>query len=209
MGTIEFSAAVEGLVDEAAARKIIALAGGVPTGVFGKNGKSFLRKQMRGYNNAARVAPWLVLVDLDQDADCVPPFLEEWVPDPSPFLCFRVVVREVEAWLMADTESLASFLSVPRGKIPSNPEQLPDPKTEMVNLARRSRKKAIREDMTPRQGSGRAVGPAYASRLIEYINTTWRPDKAMESAESLRRAVACLRRTMQNIRDASTPRRAP
>ena len=114
----------------------------------------------------------MVLVDLDHDAECAPPFCAEWVPSPAPYLCFRVAVREVEAWLMADADSLASFLSVVRNKIPAEPEQLDDPKTEMVNLARRSRRRAIRKDMVPRAGSGRSVGPAYASRLIEYVQTS-------------------------------------
>jgi hypothetical protein len=43
-------------------------------------------------------------VDLDSDTGCAPPLCEQWIPGPAPFLCFRVAVREVEAWLMADAE---------------------------------------------------------------------------------------------------------
>jgi len=141
----------------------------------------------------------MVLVDLDRDAECAPPLCEEWVPDPAPYLCFRVAVREVEAWLMADAVSLSSFLSVARSRIPVDPEQLFDPKTEMVNLARRSRRREIREDMVPRDQSGRSVGPAYVSRLIEYVQTFWRPNVAIERAQSLRRAVACLRQVIEKV----------
>jgi len=121
------------------------------------------------------------------------------VPDPAPYLCFRVAVREVEAWLMADAATLASFLGVVRNRIPPNPEQLDDPKTETVNLARRSQRRAIRKDMVPRAGSGRSVGPAYASRLIEYVRTSWRPEAASEQSQSLRRAIACLRQMMEKV----------
>jgi hypothetical protein len=193
-GLVVVSAAVEGIVDEAVVRKLIVQAGGRPGTVYGKNGKPFLRRQIHGYNNAARRLPWMVLVDLDRDAECAPPLCEEWVPDPALYLCFRVAVREVEAWLMADAESLASFLSVARSRIAADPEQLFEPKTEMVNLARHSRRREIWADMVPRERSGRQVGPAYASRLMEYVDTRWRPEVAAQRAESLRRAIACLRR---------------
>lgn len=190
---VSISAAVEGLVDESVARRLIVLAGGRPGPVYGKNGKSFLRQRILGYNNAARHFPWLVLVDLDRDADCAPPVREEWLPDPAPNLCFRVAVREVESWLMADAETLAGFLSVARSRIPPNPENLGDPKVVMVNLARHSRRLPIRVDMVPRPGSGRVVGPAYVSRLVEYIQDRWRPEIAAKKSDSLRRAIECLR----------------
>jgi hypothetical protein len=187
-------AAVEGIVDEAVVRKLIVEAGGHPGTVYGKKGKSSLGRQIQGYNHAARQLPWIVLVDLDRDAECAPPLCEEWVPDPAPYLCFRVVVREIESWLMADAESLSGFLSVSPNRIAADPEQIQEPKAEMVNLARRSRRRDIREDMVPREGSGRLVGPAYTSRLIEYVETLWRPGVAMDRAESLRRAMTCLQR---------------
>jgi len=198
-GALIISAAVEGIVDEAVAQKLIIEAGGRPGPIFGKNGKAFLRQKIQGFNNAARRWPWLVLVDLDNDADCPPPFCETWMPDPAPYLCFRVAVREVEAWLMGDADSLASSLGVGRNRIPADPEQLDDPKREMVNLARRSRRLAVRRDMVPREGSGRSVGPAYASRLIEYVQTSWRPETASGQSESLRRAIACLRWMMKKV----------
>lgn len=192
-------AAVEGIIDEAVARKLIIETGGFPRTVYGKTGKAFLHQKIQGFNNAAKVWPWLVVVDLDDDAECAPPFCTRWVPDPSPYLCFRVAVREVESWLMADAETLASFLGLSPTSIPKDPEGLDDPKGEMVNLARRSRRAWIRKDMVPRQGSGRPVGPAYASRMIEYVQNSWRPEVAGRQAESLRRAIACLRRVLREV----------
>ena len=191
------SAAVEGIVDEAVVRKLIAHGGGQPGAVYGKNGKHALRQKINGYNNAGRHAPWVVLVDLDRDADCAPPLRDAWLPQPAPHLCFRIAVRQVEAWLMADAESLAAFLSVAHSRIPSAPEDSDHSKQSMVNLARRSRRRAVREDMVPREASGRAVGPAYASRLIEYVETRRRPEVAAARAESLRRAIACIERLVE------------
>ena len=191
-GTV-ISAAVEGVVDEAVVRKLIAHAGATPGDVYGRQGKSFLRQKIAAYNNAARHAPWVVLVDLDNE-DCAPPLRNAWLPQPAPHLCFRIAVREVEAWLLADSERLAQFLSVTRSKLPPDPERLADPKATMVNLARASRRRDIREDMVPRPGSGRQVGPAYSSRLIEFASADWRPDVAADRADSLLRATRCLKR---------------
>lgn len=188
------SAAVEGVTDEAVARRLILHAGAEPGAVYGKNGKPHLRERIRGYNNAARHAPWLVLVDLDGEEDCAPPLRVAWIPVPAPRLCFRVAVRAVEAWLFADADAIAAFLGVVRNKVPANPDSLASPKQALVNLARVSRRKAIREDMVPREGSGRTVGPAYTSRIIEFASTDWRPAHAIAHSDSLRRAVACLER---------------
>ncbi len=188
------SLAVEGPVDAAVVERLIKHAGGQPGTVYGRNGKPALLKKITGYNRAAHHAPWIVLVDLDKDADCAPPILDKWVPAPAPNLCFRIAVREVEAWLMADAQTLARYLSLGSGKIPAEPERLERPKDAMVDLARRSRRMDIRKDMVPRERSGRRVGPAYTSRLIEYTQKHWQPEVASRHTESLRRAINCLRK---------------
>ena len=188
------SAAVEGDLDDAVVRRVIGHVGGKLGTVYGKNGDPFLKERIAGYNHAARHSPWLVLIDLDTDADCAPPLRTMWLPCPAPQMCFRVAVRAVEAWLIADAETLARFLRVAPGRVPQDPEGLPHPKEAIVNLARRSRRRAVRQDMVPHEGSGRAVGRAYTSRVIEYIQEDWRPDVAADHAESLQRAIRCLRR---------------
>lgn len=191
------SAAVEGIVDEAVVRRLIAHAGGVIGDVYGKQGKECLRHKMGGYNNAARRRPWVVLIDLDSEHTCAPPLVAAWVADPAPHLCFRVAVHEIEAWLLADKDQLAAFLGIARTMIPDKPEALTDPKGAMVNLARHSRRPAIRRDMLPHAGSGRPVGRAYASRLMEFAASSWRPEIAAERSASLRRAIDCLKRLLR------------
>ena len=198
---VSISAAVEGAVDEAVVRRLVAHAGGQSGAIYGKNGKPALRSKIDGYNNAARYAAWVVLVDLDNDAACAPRMRDLWVPDPAPYLCFRIAVREIEAWLMADAQTLARYLSVRQRGISRDPEKLPRPKDTMVNLARTSRSRSIYKDMTPREGSGRRVGPAYSSRMTEYVERYWRPDVAAERADSLRRAIHCLRRLVQGQKE--------
>ncbi len=186
------SAAVEGPVDEAVVRRLIDCAGGRAGAIYGGRGKGYLHQKIDGYNHAARHAPWVILVDAD--TDCAPSLREAWLPKPAPYLCFRIAVREIEAWLMADAETLSRYLSVTPSRITEDPESVERPKDAMIHLARHSRKREIRKDMVPREGSGRRVGPAYASRLIEYAATAWRPEVAARRSESLQRAICCLRR---------------
>jgi len=190
------SGAVEGLLDEAVLRRLISHMGGVPGPIYGKRGKTHLLRSLKGYNYAAQQAPWVVLVDLDQDAGCAPPFRSDALPIPAPGMCFRVVVREIEAWLFADRERLARFLAVRQALVPIEPERIKSPKDAMSQLARHSRRSDIREDMYPRPGSGRRVGPAYSSRLIQFVadrSTGWRPEIAAQFSDSLARCLACLR----------------
>ena len=170
--------------------------------VVGRNGKSLLRKKIEGYNAAARYAPWIVLIDLDSDADCPVRLRDRWLSQPAPHLCFRVAVREIEAWLMADAESLARYLSVERRIVARDPEGIEKPKAAMVELARRSSRRDLRKDMVPGAESGLQAGPGYAGRMIEYAGTAWRPGVAARSSESLRRAIDCLRRLVAARREA-------
>lgn len=190
---VTVSATVEGLVDEAVIKKLIAHVGADPGEVHVKNGKSKIRKKLEGYIKAACYRPWVVLVDLDE-AECAPRLRDDWSVQPQRRLLFRVAVRAVEAWLLADVAGIAQFLRIGRVALSSNPEKLIDPKAELLKLASQSSRREIREDMVPRPRSGRKTGPAYASRLIEFVYERWQPDRAARRSESLRRAIEGLRR---------------
>jgi hypothetical protein len=194
---VVITAAVEGALDEAVLTRLVNQLGGTLGVVYGRNGKSTVLRRLRGYNHAARFSPWVVLIDLDEDAQCAPPYRAAVLPHTASLMCFRIAVREIEAWLLADPGRLAEFLGVTASRVPTHPESIQDPKRTMVDLARRSRRRDIREDMVPRPGSGRAVGPAYTSRLIEFVADSprgWRPEVAARSSNSLERCLACLRR---------------
>lgn len=199
---IVISGAVEGLVDEAVLRRLILDSGAIPGAVYGKRGKDRLVQQVSAYHHAARISPWVVLMDLDNDADCAAGLRNRLLPgeEPPPSLCLRIAVRTIEAWLLADRERFSDFFAVGLSKVPSSPESLADPKRTIVELARSSRRKEIRSDLVPRAESGRPVGPAYTSRMIEYVESTekgWRPVVAAKEAESLRRCLKCLQRLIR------------
>jgi hypothetical protein len=78
--------------------------------------------------------------------------------------------------------------------LPADPDRLDDPKRELVSLARRSRRRFIRDDLVPREGSGRSVGPLYTARMTEFVEDRtagWQPDQALRVSDSLAR---CIRR---------------
>lgn len=197
----EVSGATEGTIDEAVLGRIVAYSGAHLGRRFGRQGKSRLLQDLPGYNAAAAHAPWVVLVDLNGSPDCAPVLVRASLPAANRYMAFRVAVREVEAWLLADAARLAAFLGVSPSRVPPDPDVIADPKNALVELARRSPRRAVREDMVPAFGSGRAVGPAYTSRLIEFVSKDdgWRPDVAADASESLRRCIAAVQRL---VRDA-------
>lgn len=210
-GGASITAAVEGDLDVALLRRITGHLGLSLGKVYGRQGKPQLLRALAGYNAAARFAPWIVLVDLDRDGDCAPSRLERWLPQPAPKLCFRIAVRAAEAWPLADRERLAAWLGVAESRVPAQPDRLDDPKREAVNLARRTRRRGLRGDLVPREASGRAVGPLYTARMIEFIDSAsagWRPDQASRASDSLARCIRCLRR-LGEADDPSRQTRAP
>ena len=195
------SAAVEGSVDRVVVERLLNESG-LPVGpIYGMRGKAHLRRNLRAYNHSATHFWWTVLVDLDHDADCAPALITEWLPRPAPFMCLQVAVREIEAWLLADTEQMARFLSVPRHHLPERPETLENAKRLIVDLARRSRRIDIRRGLVPRDGSGREVGAAFAASMVNFATRFWRPEVAEARSDSLRR----YRRRLAGIRERITP----
>lgn len=125
-------------------------------------------------------------------------------------MCFRIAVREVEAWLSADRPQIARFLGVSVHRIPRVPDDVSDPKSLIVQLARMSTRAAIREGLVPTPRSGRVVGPEYTSRMIEFAASAgwWRPQEAGAKSASLSRAIACLGRLLaavQNVAERARP----
>jgi hypothetical protein len=195
------SAAVEGDLDEAILRRLARDIGLRVGTVYGKNGKDDLDRRLAGYDNAARFAPWIILRDLDHDAECPPELRGRLLPDPAPGLCFRIPVRSTEAWLLADPTNLARYLSIRPGRIPPHPEELPRPKRTLVDLARGSRRAAIVREMVPPPGISSEVGPAFAARLADFARGTWDPRRASRTASSLLRTLRALR-TLRDTLDS-------
>ena len=159
---------------------------------YGQGGFGYLRRQISGFNNAARGVPFLLLTDLDRN-NCPPSLVNEWLPrGVHPNLLFRVAVREVEAWLLADRSGIARLLGIQIDTVPHNPESLPDPKAALVGLARRSRHGGVRRDIVPPDRSTAQQGPNYNGRLGEFVAHVWNPTAASANSPSLKRTLRAL-----------------
>ena len=156
---------------------------------FGREGSGFLRRNLHKYSAAAgngrRV---LMLTDLDQRA-CAPAMRAEWFVDRAihPRLLFRVVVREIETWVMADRSAFAAFLGIPPGRIERNIEGIQQPKEYLLQLATRGRRD-IRRDLLPVTSAIASKGMGYNHRLVAFVRGEWSAQRASESAPSLMRA---------------------
>ncbi|MBV9506846.1 MAG: hypothetical protein JO323_17775 [Acidobacteriia bacterium] len=169
------SIACEGILDRTALSRLLT-EHELPLGpVYELGGKTKVDRRIQGYVNAGRFSPWLVQRDLDDDAECAPELLQKLAPDRSRGFCMIIPVRQTESWLIADQAGLADYLKVPASRIPGEPETLPDAKVALVDLARRSRSREIREGMVPGPNSGRKVGAAYTALMQQFIVESWNP----------------------------------
>lgn len=162
--------------------------------VYVQDGKAGIDKRLGGYNNAAKYGHWFVLRDLDVDAPCAPELLAKLLPSPSPCMCFRVAVRAVESWLLADATAIAKFLKVPRHRVQGSPDDLQNPKAALVRLASYSGSRSIRAAVVPEQGTTAPVGPGYLATIVEYARSMWDPAAAATASPSLASCIAALRR---------------
>jgi len=189
--------AVEDVLSEAAARQLLLQSGRRfrVEQCLGLRGVDQLRKNIQRYNEAARRLPILVLADLDTPEPCPPEKIRIWLGSHTrrPNLLLRFAAMEVESWLLAHCEGLADFLKISSQRIPRDPDAVPQPKEQVVSLARRSRSRHIREDVAPPAGSHRAVGPDYNTRLVQFVNQHWDARLASQRSSSLRRALDRLR----------------
>jgi hypothetical protein len=158
------------------------------------NAKGFgnIKKNIKAYNNASRIIPYLVLTDLD-NYSCPIELKEAWaVKNTNSNFIFRIAVKEVESWLLADKRSFAEYFCINENKIPENTDSINDPKLFLINLIRNSKRKEFKEDMIPAKNSTAIQGRNYNRQVILYIKNIWNPKEAMKRSPSLKRAVNCI-----------------
>lgn len=189
---------VEGDMDEAAAIRIIEAAGHTHGTCFGKRGCSYIAKKIKNFNLTAQDIHYLTLVDfmdaqqMDAQLGCPPELISTWLPYRLPKMLFRIVVRELESWLLADRNNLAKFLKINIALLPFAPEGINDPKRSLVNLARKSKSVRVRDALVPNAGSTAQVGKLYVSEMKIFISEYWDIESARENAQSLDKAMRSL-----------------
>lgn len=162
---------------------------------------------MRGYGNikskceaflsmARAGIDTFILTDLDT-AECACALIRDWFVIPQgdpvtlPSQCiFRVAVKEVESWILADHAAWAEYIEIPAANFSNYPDQLDDPKEHLLNVIRRKGKTKIHREMLPKGAAH--IGPKYNEVLCDFVNSLWMPERAAENSPSLDRALKAL-----------------
>ena len=155
-----------------------------------RRGFGNIKNSIVNFNQAAQITPYLIITDLDSHP-CPVEMRREWfIRAQHPNLIFRIAVREAEAWLLADRQRFADFLHVSEDLVTRDPETLLDPKSALMQIVKRSKKRNVRVDILP-EGDAR-IGPNYNVRLSDFVVNHWDIATARQNAPSLERAMHSL-----------------
>lgn len=151
-----------------------------------KGGFGYLRSGMNKWRQLAQHQTVLILTDLDQVA-CPVELKAQWLgKKPLPAnLMFRIAVREIESWVLADHEAMRKLIGK-KGTLPPEPDTLPDPKQHLLKLAKLAAR-PVRQDLVKEAGAVASQGIGYNQRLTAWISSDWSPERASQRSPSLQR----------------------
>lgn len=158
------------------------------------HGCGYIRSRIHSFFTAAiHQQPFFVLMDSDKE-DCALHLLDSLVPNNkrNKKCLFRIAVREVEAWLLADYQGISRFMGISEKLIARNPESLLDPKGHLIHLAKKSRKKDIAKTIAPDPDTSAVIGPEYNQTLLPFVRDIWNINTASKRSESLHRAIEAI-----------------
>ncbi|MDY7524874.1 hypothetical protein [Sphingomonas sp. 10B4] len=137
--------------------------------------------------------PVLLITDLDNRL-CAKSLIDSWFGNLNinVNLKFRVAVREMEAWLLADHHGMRELLGRGGNNIAPNPDGIQNPKEYLLERAKRAPSE-IKNDLVRARGSAAVQGLGYNARLSEFVRTTWSLEQASQRSESLVKAVERLK----------------
>ncbi|MEW6427842.1 MAG: hypothetical protein AB1568_07390 [Thermodesulfobacteriota bacterium] len=196
MAVIPLYIATEDALSETVAERLVAEVNhGLVVAVrIGRRGNGYLRAKLPELRKVARSVAVLLLTDLDR-TDCPPTLIADWNGDIGnpPEMLFRVAVREIEAWLLADRQGFADFFHVPMAKLPANPESIDDPKRFLLHLVSRHGRREAKSMLLPERGSKAKIGLGYNQMLGRFVADGWSIERACTTSDSLDRARRRLR----------------
>jgi len=158
--------------------------------VTSANGKGAIDRDIKKYWEAARVLPYVIFRDLDQDGEGCPVTLRaelvEHTPGESLDLLIRIVDQCIESWMLADRRGIAEFCGVSpaRVKIPASHH-----KSYLLSMFREAKLK----DAVAHVDNELDFGPAYELHVQRFMKTAWNVERAADDSPSLRRALQRLR----------------
>lgn len=183
----------EGVTDEPVLRKLVESEGLRVDVVYRMGGHGLLDARVKKYAAAARFSRWFIVRDLDQHP-CAKNLKEKLLTEAPRGLSFRLAVREVEAWLLADWDAFTKFFRTRGGDTGEDPEKIPDAKRVLLEGLRQSEDPRVRSRYVREADNALAFGPEYLSGLQDYVAKAWQPRRAARRAPSLERAILDLRR---------------
>jgi hypothetical protein len=154
---------------------------------FRQGGYGYLKSKLETFCQIARRQPVLLMTDLDTGT-CPPDLIAKWMgrrAHPEKLL-FRVAVREIEAWLLADHNAMKGLFGRRITRLPEQPDTLQDPKRTLLTLAEQA-PRAIRNDLLRERDAIALQGLGYNARLCAFVRETWNPERAALRSDSLRR----------------------
>ena len=183
--------ATEDLLSEAVAIRLIQLTEGklVIAQKLRKNGFGYLKSKFSNFCKVSAFSPVLIITDLDKLA-CAPTLISLWTKEQPipPNLLFRVAVREIESWLLADHDGMRRLIGKNTGSISENPDLLPDPKATLLKIAERAPAR-IRNGLIAKKGSLAVQGIEYNIILSDFVRNVWNPSSAAMRSDSLNRTI--------------------
>jgi hypothetical protein len=191
MEMIPINIAVEDKLSEAVIKKIIKTSKQpyIVGACFCRGGFGYLKKNVKGFNNASKASVFLLLTDLDT-TECAPTLIRQWLTCPqNPNFLFRIAVKEIESWLLADRINFANFLGIPVQLIPLITDEINDPKRFILNLTTKSKNSSLRNGMIFSQKNTLKPGPNYNACLNTFIENFWDIHEAIHHSPSLKRTV--------------------
>jgi hypothetical protein len=169
--------------------------------VFRRGGFGYLKKNVNAFCNLAKGCPVLLLTDLDKYA-CPLELITDWTAHPLPQnFMLRIAVREVESWLLGDRNGFSNFLRLKKSLQITNPENLIDPKEELLKNALKSPLRRIRDALVWRDKRTGKVhqGPDYNGTLGAFVTKQWDVTTASKQCHSLRKLIESLGRLENRI----------
>lgn len=153
---------------------------------LGRTGNGYLRSKMENWYRMAQHQVMLVVTDLDR-ANCLVEFRDQWLAtEPPANLVFRVAVREMESWVLADHIAMRELIGA-KGVLPVAPDELADPKRALLGLAKGAPKR-VRDDLLKVTNGNVTQGLGYNARLTAWVYSEWSPQRAAERSPSLAKA---------------------
>lgn len=160
-------------------------------------GKGELRKKLPQLMRLSANHDVILVTDLD-DEPCAGHLIEQWLRRnrQPPRLQIRVAVRAAESWVLADRAGVSRFLNVPIATIPRAPDDDPRPKQQLLRLAERSSRRALRQDIVTRRDGQLRQSLNYNAVLADFVINDWNIRQAITCSPSLARAVRRLSATL-------------